>query len=103
MKSIIKNKVYDTNTANCLGKWRNGDDAEDFRYMAEALYQTKKGSLFLHAEGGALTSLASHHGPSSGPGEAIYLLTKDQAVEWCTRTGNSEIAVEHFSDTLTEA
>lgn len=82
MKKIIKNKVYDTATAQKCGEWDNGHYTSDFAYCAETLYRKKTGEFFLHGEGHALSKYAGHSGNSSGWGEQIIPLAYAEAQEW---------------------
>lgn len=103
MKAIIDHKVYDTTTAEAIGFWENMADDQNFHYMSESLYKTKNAAIFVHAKGGSMTSLARHEGRTTYAGQAIFPLTKAQAVDWCSRTGNEATALRHFSDSLAEA
>ncbi|SHK06544.1 hypothetical protein SAMN02745975_03562 [Geosporobacter subterraneus DSM 17957] len=47
MKKIINRKVYNTETAELLGKYWNSLGNDDFNYLHEELYITKKGNMFL--------------------------------------------------------
>ena len=82
MKRIIKNKVYDTETAQKCGEWNNGYYTNDFQFCAETLYRKKTGVYFLHGEGHALSKYAGHSGNSSGWGEQIIPLSYDEAQNW---------------------
>ena len=52
MKKIINNKVYDTDTARCVGSWSSSDDPRAFQYVEETLFRKKNGEFFLHGFGG---------------------------------------------------
>ena len=95
MKRIIKNKLYDTDTAKKLGDWDNGHYTNDFAYCSETLYQKKTGEFFLHGEGHALSKYAGHSGNSSGWGESIIPLSYDEAQEWAKNhlDGDDYIAI----------
>lgn len=82
MKKIIKNKVYDTETAQKCGEWDNGYYTNDFQFCAETLYQKKTGEYFLHGEGHALSKYAGHSGNSSGWGEQIIPMSYAEAQSW---------------------
>jgi hypothetical protein len=82
MKKVIRNKVYDTDTAQLLGDWDNGYYTSDFQYCAEALYRKRTGEYFLHGAGHAMSKYAGHSGNSSGWGEKITPLTYEEAREW---------------------
>ena len=48
MKKIIDGKLYDTETAECLGFYQHFD-GNTFHYLREALYRTKKGTYFIYS------------------------------------------------------
>lgn len=85
MKKIINAKVYSTETATRVGTWDNGYFTNDFNYCSEDLYQKKTGEFFLHGEGGALSTYASHEGNMTGYGERIIPMTYDEAAQWAER------------------
>jgi len=41
MKKIINGKLYNTETATCLGSWSNGHDVGDFTYCEESFIPDK--------------------------------------------------------------
>lgn len=85
MKKIINAKVYNTETATKVGAWDNGYFTNDFNYCSEDLYKKKTGEFFLHGEGGALSTYASHEGNMTGYGERIIPMTYDEAAQWAER------------------
>lgn len=86
MKKIIDGKRYDTETAKEIGKRHNGLSCNDFGYLKETLYQTKKGNFFLYGEGGAFTWAASGHSDGTrSSGRGIKPLTIDEAKAWAER------------------
>ena len=68
MKKIIKNKVYDTATAQYIGAYL-GDWEDSSRWRREELYKKRTGEYFLYSEG--------HEEP-----EKIAPLSFDEAKEW---------------------
>lgn len=58
MKKIIKNKVYNTDTAKKIAEYDNGLGYNDLRYYSETLYQKKTGEYFLYGEGNASSKYA---------------------------------------------
>ena len=51
MRKVISRKMYDTETAECVGE--DGYGAEIFTgYWVERLYQKKNGEFCLYGEGG---------------------------------------------------
>ena len=83
MKKIIKNKVYDTETAQEVGSWSNGGTWRDFNHIEETLYRKKTGEYFLFGEGGANTKYAESVGLNSwSGGERIIPMTFETASAW---------------------
>lgn len=83
MKKIIKNRVYDTETARPLASWSNGRSLSDFSYLSESLYQKRNGEFFLHGRGGASTPYAVQVDTrTSRGGERIMPLSYDAARAW---------------------
>lgn len=75
MKIIENQKMYNTETASCLGTYCNG--GQGFCYYAETLYSKQNGKYFLLCEGGANTSLAQPCGPNEWTGGVqIQLLSE---------------------------
>lgn len=54
MKKVINGKVYNTETAEEVASY-SFSNSNDFRYIREKLYRTKKGNWFLYGEGGPMT------------------------------------------------
>jgi len=50
MKKVIDGALYNTETAQFLGKWTNGLMQSDFNYMWQGLYKTKSGKYFLEVD-----------------------------------------------------
>lgn len=71
MKKVIKNKVYDTATAQYIGAYL-GDWEDSFRWRREELYKKRTGEYFLYSEGHETL-------------ETINPLSFDEAKEWGRR------------------
>lgn len=87
MKKIIKNKAYDTDTAQELGSWNNVstevDSISDFGYCKETLFKKRTGEYFLYGEGGARSKYAESAGQNSWTGGAMIIpLDFEHAQEW---------------------
>jgi len=82
MKKVIAGKVYNTQTAECVGEWSNGHFTSDFYYCEENLHRKRTGEYFLHGKGGARSKYASRSGNSSGWDEAIIPMTIEEAKVW---------------------
>ena len=103
MKKIITRKVYNTETAELIGKYWNGLSTNDFHYVYEELYITKKGSWFLYYSGGALSKYGeSGYGRGWGT-EGIIPLESEEAYKWLERNDCHEAIEKYFSDKLEEA
>ncbi|SDZ00521.1 hypothetical protein SAMN05660462_01515 [Proteiniborus ethanoligenes] len=103
MKKIINRKVYNTETAELLGKYWNGLGNDDFNYLHEELYITKKGSMFLCYSGGALSKYGeSGYGCGWGT-EGIIPLEPEEAYEWLEKNDCHEAIEKYFADKLEEA
>lgn len=81
MRKIIDGKLYNTETSEYLGS-NQEYFRSDFRYYSEELYRTKKGKYFLAGEGNGLSKYSKKYDDGWGPGEAIILLTEEEAKEW---------------------
>lgn len=92
MKKIIKNLIYDTDTARLIGIKSHGVQRGDADYWTEALYQKKTGEFFIHGEGGAQTRYAKNLGGQSwGWGEAITPISFDTARTWAEANLTPEV------------
>lgn len=83
MKKIIKNKVYDTETAQRLAEYEPSPYRSDFHYFCETLYQKKTGEFFLHGEGNAASKYSRSCGQNEWcSGEQIIPMSYAEAQEW---------------------
>ncbi len=97
MRRIINGKVYNTETAEKVAYWDNDLFVNDFGFMSEALYVTRKGNYFIHGKGGATSKYAKHAYGGRMAGESIVAITEKGALEWCeTREINTEIVFSRF-------
>ena len=103
MKKIANNKCYDTEAATFVAEYFNGYGWNQFKFLRERLYVTKKGNWFLHGEGGPLTEDADSYGNSKSEGERIKEFTPDQALEWLTGYNQTEAIEKYFADRIEEA
>ena len=85
MKKIIKNKLYDTDTANEVGYWDNGLYATDLDYCGETLFRKRTGEYFIHGDGGARSRYSVADGNGWRSGEQIVPLSYDAAREWAEK------------------
>lgn len=82
MKRYIKNKSYNTDTAQSMGTYQD-DSLNNLGWIEETLYLKKTGEFFLHAAGGAATKYAERIGSNSwASGSCIIPLTFQEAKKW---------------------
>lgn len=82
MKKIINGKLYDTETAKCLGS-DSYSNPRDFNYWCEVLYKKRTGEFFIFGEGGPMSRYSRSLGDNSwSGGEKIIPLTLSKAQEW---------------------
>lgn len=98
MKKIIKNKVYDTDTAKLLAEYDSGNRG-DFHWYCEELYQKKTGEFFIYGEGNA-ASPYSKRCPTGGfdPGWAIKPMSYDEAREWAEKKLDADEYISIFGE-----
>ena len=98
MKRVIDGKVYNTETAECIGDWSNGCNGGDFDQCSESLYKTKKGQFFTVGSGGARSKYSRSYGADSvGGGEGMELLSEEDALAWCEDHGvDADVIAKHF-------
>lgn len=83
MQKIINGKMYDTDTATCIGTRDYGLGPCDIDWFFEALYRKASGEYYLYGEGGPRTRYAVDRGGDliSG-GEDIIPLVIEDAKDW---------------------
>ncbi len=98
MKKIIKNKVYDTDTAKKLGEYENGYQ-NDFHWYCEELYQKKTGEFFLYGEGNAASPYTEKVDQNSWCGSwAIKPMSYDEAREWAEKKLDADEYISIFGE-----
>lgn len=98
MRKIIKNKRYDTETAEMIGDYDNGFLPNDFNYINEELYKKRTGEYFLYGEGGAMSRYASQAGENWGYGEEIIPMTFESAREWAEKHLDADDYEKEFGE-----
>jgi hypothetical protein len=94
---IIGGKKYDTETATKLAFHQEPYPSDfKFKLMRETLYRTAKGAYFLAGKGGGQSKYAKSEGNQSSEVSGIIPLTEAEALMWCEKTGNHEVACAHF-------
>lgn len=103
MRKIIDGKRYDTETATEIASWGFGNYG-DFNRCEETLYRTKRGSWFIHGEGGARSKYARTVGQNEwSGGSAIEPLSEADAKAWLERNGETDVLEQYFSDQIEDA
>ena len=83
MRKVIKNKLYDTETAKRVGQAFSDYPVSDFHYWEETLFLKKTGEYFLYAKGGAASKYNRQLGQNEWCGDVkIIPITAEQAREW---------------------
>lgn len=99
MKKIIKNKVYDTDTAQKVGYWWNGHPKNNFSCTEEELYKKRTGEYFIHGWGGGASPYAEAVGTSGfGAGEKIIPLSFEAAMAWAEEKLDADIYLAEFGE-----
>lgn len=96
MKKIRNGKLYDTDTAKCIGSYQYLGES-DFHYVYEELYRKKTGEYFLYGEGGPASRLACNEGYGYCAGEGIRPLTDEQAREWAEEHMDADEYLKYFN------
>lgn len=90
MRKQKGSKIYDTDSAMCVGTFENGKDDNPSWYK-ESLYRKKTGEFFLAGEGNWDSKYAIRDGRSTvtpeGRGYEIFPLDKDDAAVWAKKHG----------------
>ena len=82
MRKIINGKLYDTDTARCIGS-DSYSNTRDFHHWSEELYVKRTGEYFLFGEGGPLSKYSRSLGDNEwSGGEQIIPLSYDKARKW---------------------
>lgn len=75
MIRIINGKKYDTNTAEIIAEYSDGDYITNHYYfLSETLYRKKNGEFFILADGGGMTVYATS--------PEIFTISFDDAKKW---------------------
>jgi len=103
MRRVINGKVYDTETATRVDYYQFSG-GNDFRYMREDLYVTKKGNWFIEYEGGPMSKYVVDAGNGSRCGsDGIKALTANEAYDWLEKNECTNAIEEYFSKNIEEA
>ena len=98
MKKIIGGKIYNTETALCIGYVQSDCGPSDFRYEDTGLFRTKKGSFFIAGEGGPLSRWSQSCNNGQRGGASIEAMTTSEALAWCESSGiDADVIAQYFS------
>lgn len=96
MRRIIKNKVYDTDTAKEKATYFSSYPRASFQYYEETLYIKKNGEFFLYGKGNGASPYAESRYNSRTSGEKIIPLAYDKVKEWAEKRLTPEEYVDLF-------
>ena len=103
MKKIIDRKIYDTETAELIGEYCTpGVGTNDFIYVYEGLYKTKKGTYFIFGEGGALSKYKKQLSNGSTWGDNLEIVSKERAINFLEYHNLIEALEREFGDEIEE-
>ena len=92
MKKIIKNKVYDTDTARELCTFEPNSSKKDKSWYKEVLYQKKTGEYFLHGQGNSESIYSKALSKKEKKGiEKLIPMNYDEAAAWAKKNLSTEI------------
>lgn len=99
MKKIIKNKVYDTETAKKIGSTSYGESSRDFSHWSQVLYRKKTGEYFLYGEGGPMSRYAKSCGQNNWSGsEALEPVSYENARAWAEEYMDADAYQDEFGE-----
>lgn len=99
MKKIIKNKLYNTDSAKYVADYQNIPYFGNYQYYKEALYRKKTGEFFLYGYGNAASKYAAVRGDRMRcPGEKILPLTEADAMECVEEHSDADTYIELFGE-----
>ena len=104
MKKIIKNKVYNTDTAKLIGARRCDDPGmSTYGFKEESLYQKKTGEYFLLGVGGPDDKYTTHNRRGwTAESARIVPVQYDEAREWAETALPPEEYAQHFGELATD-
>lgn len=91
MQWTIDGKEYDTDTAKCVGRYKNTPYHNDVNFYEEMLYRKKTGEFFLYGQGNSASKYAYiSPGGRRSFAQRIVPLTDEKAKEWMQQHGYGE-------------
>lgn len=98
MRKIINGKIYDTEKAECLGSYDNGNCRNHFSFYEAELYKTKKGNYFIYENGGPNSKCSIYVGGNYMGGSNIYSVSKEEASQWAEKHLEIDDYIRIFGD-----
>lgn len=98
MKKIIENKLFNTETAEVVGRYTNDLLQTDFRYMEETLCKKKTGEYFLYGYGGAMSKYCKECADGWSGSEQITPLSLDEAKAWAEEHLDADAYIKEFGE-----
>lgn len=98
MKKIINGKLYNTETATCVG-FGQYSEPKDYEYWREELYRKKNGEYFLYGEGGPYSRYSRTVGLAEwSSGKTIRLMDVSEAKKWAEMYLDGEAYIAEFGE-----
>ena len=98
MKKIIAGRMYNTDTATCLGVCAHGMPMT-FGYYEEGLYQKKSGEYYLVGEGGPMSPYAVRIDANNwSGGSRITPLTEAEARKWAEHNLDADAYIAIYGE-----
>lgn len=94
MIKVISGRRYNTEKAEQVYHWWNGQYSSDFRYRQKTLYRTASGSWFFHHSGGPLSDMGVACGNGLGGSESIEPCSDSEAYDFLERNSDDSDAME---------
>jgi hypothetical protein len=98
MQKVINGKRYNTETAEEVCSWSDGQGKGDFNWHETSLYRTAKGAWFVAGEGGPMSQWRRSTGQNSwGGGDGLNPIDHDEARMLLEEHGTAEQCAEYFA------
>lgn len=98
MKKIINKKMYNTESAECVGS-DSFSNQRDFHYWSEELYRKSSGEFFLYGEGGPLSSYRKEVDMNEWSGGwDIIPMTDEEARDWAEGHLSADEYIDIFGE-----
>lgn len=103
MKESIDGKIYDTEKSEQLYHWDNGLRVDDDWYRLKNLYLTGNGKCFVEYTDYSLPSVEQSETSDKMEGRrSIKPVNEQEAIEFLVNHGEFDMAIDHFTGSVTE-